>query len=409
MKICIVCHYFWPEIGAPSARLREMAESWVAAGHDVTVVTNFPNHPTGGIHQGYRNKNFMEERVDGVRLLRCRTYATPNTGTLKKTIGHLAFAFNVTRQAGHHLAGIDIVLVSSPTLFSAVGAWRLSRELRCPYIIEVRDLWPGIFVELGVLKNRPLIKLLEALELFLYQKSCHVVALTQGFAEDIRRRGTPGEKLSVIPNGVDLTRFSPEGKPEALLDEFGVRNKFVVLYIGAHGISHGLGAVLEAARLLEREEDIRFVFVGEGAEKESLVEKADRLKLRNVAFFREERRERVPEIYRLADLCLVPLRNIPLFRSFIPSKMFEIMGSGRPILASLEGEAAGILADSGGALITPPENPVALAEAVLRLRGEPERRAEMGRRGRKFAEQHYDRGQLAQRYLELMKQVLGRT
>lgn len=403
MRICIVCHYFWPEVSAPSARLMEMARCWLAAGHDVTAVTNFPNHPTGEIHPGYAGRAFMEEQVDGIRILRCSTYATPNTGLLKKTLAHLVFAFNVPRQTARHLKGTDLVLVSSPTLFSAWGAWRLSRRLRCPYVIEVRDLWPAIFVELGVLKNRLLISLLEALELSLYRRSRHVVTVTQSFADNIRRRGIPHRKLSVVPNGVDLKRFSPGVKVEALLDEFGVRDKFVVLYIGAHGISHGLGAVLETANRLKGEEGIRFIFIGDGAERETLMDKARGLGLTNVAFFPGVERERVSDLYRLADVCLVPLRNIPLFSTFVPSKMFEILGAGRPIIASLEGEAAGILKESGAAVITPPEDSAALADAIVELRDAPHRRAEMATNGRRFAERQYDRAGLARRYLDLLK------
>ena len=407
MRICIVCHYFWPEISAPSARLKEMAEAWVAAGHEVTAVTNFPNHPSGEIQAGYRGKHFLEERVDGIRILRCRTYATPNTGILKKTLGHLVFAWNVTRQAARHLAGTDVILVSSPTLFSAVGALRLGRRLGCPYVLEVRDLWPAIFVELGVLKNPLLIRALERLELFLYHRSRSVVAVTQAFADDIASRGIDKDKIAVIRNGVDLARFEPGEKSAAVAREFGVEGRFVVLYIGAHGISHGLGAVLEAARRLEQEPDVHFLFVGEGAEKEALVQRAREMNLANVSFHPAQPRDRVADLYRLADVCLVPLRNIPLFRTFIPSKMFEIMGSGRPIVAAVEGEAAEILAESRAARIAPPEDAAAIAAAILELKKDPALRDELARNGREFAMKHYDRRELARRYLEILVQAAG--
>jgi glycosyltransferase involved in cell wall biosynthesis len=407
VKICIVCHYFWPEISAPSARLKEMAEAWIAAGHEVTAVTNFPNHPTGEIQPAYRGKDFMEERVDGIRILRCRTYATPNTGILRKTLGHLVFAWNVTRQAARHLAGTDVVLVSSPTLFSAVGALRLSRRLGCPCVLEVRDLWPAIFVELGVLENPLLIRALEQLELFLYRRSRRVVAVTQAFADDIAARGIPREKLAVIRNGVDLSRFEPGPKSADVAREFGVEGRFVVLYIGAHGISHGLGAVLEAARLLEHEQDVHFLFVGEGAEKEALVARAREMKLRNASFHPAQPRDRVPDLYRLADVCLVPLRNIPLFRTFIPSKMFEIMGTGRPIVAAVEGEAAEILTESRAAKIAPPEDARAIADAILELKKDPAAREALARNGREFVSQHYDRRELARRYVEILAGAAG--
>jgi len=409
MKICVVCHYFWPEVSAPSARLKEMADCWAAEGHHVTVVTNFPNHPTGSVHPGYEGRTFMVERVGGLRILRCRTYATPNSGFIKKTVSHLVFAWNAVRQARPHLSKTDIIVVSSPTLFSAVGALVLGVHLRCPYIIEVRDLWPAIFVELGVLKNRLLIKLLEALELFLYRKSKHVVTVTKAFADDIGSRTIPARKISVIRNGVDLTRFLPGEKSQALEEEFKVRDKFVVLYIGAHGISQGLGALLEAARRLEQEKEIQFLFIGDGADKSKLVELSQGMGLKNVSFFPGESRNRMADLYRLSDICLVPLRNIPLFRTFIPSKMFEIMAAGKPIVASLEGEAAEILNQSGAARITGPEDPEAIAKAIVELKGSPDARREMGKKGRAFVERHYDRRHLARQYRELMDQVLEKA
>src|SRR6185436_16262986 len=180
-------------------------------------------------------------------------------------------------------------------------------------------------------------------------------------------------------NGVDLGRFLPGDKSATIEDEFKVRGKFVVLYIGAHGISQGLTALLETARQLEHDDDIRFVFIGEGADKQKLIDKAREMGLKNVSFHAGEERDRVPDLYRLSDICLVPLRNIPLFRTFIPSKMFEIMSAGRPIVASLEGEAASILSASGAAMITPPENAEAVARAILDLKGSPAKRSEMGK------------------------------
>ena len=407
MRICIVSHYFWPEISAPSSRLSELAQSWIEEGHQVSVVTNLPNHPTGILNPGYAPNRFQIEDAMGMRILRCRTYATPNQGIVKKTLGHLFFAFQAAWEGSRHLRGMDVVLASSPTLFSVIGAWGLSRMLGCPLVMEVRDLWPAIFVELGVLENRFLIGALEALELSLYRKSRHVVVVTQAFADDIIRRGVPDRKVSVIPNGVDLDRFRPGGKPEALQDEFQVRGKFVVLYVGAHGISHGLKSILETARLLRDDPEIKFVFVGEGAEREALVESARGMRLTNVAFFPGQPRDRMRDIYHMADVCLVPLRNIPLFRTFIPSKMFEIMGAGRPIAASLAGEAADILARSGGAEISPPEDPAALASSLRRLKADPARREELARQGRAFAARCYDRRALAHDYLRILKDATG--
>ncbi len=408
MKIGLVSHYFWPELGAPSARLLEMGRVWAARGHEVVAVTNFPNHPTGVVPADYAGRSFMLERVQGITVARCRTYATPNRGFVKKTLGHLNFMLQSVLQGHASLAGAGVLVASSPTLFAAVGAWWLARRLRAPLVIEVRDLWPGIFSELGVIRQRWLIRALEGLEMFLYRQSTAVVTVTRGFATDIAGRGVDPGKLHVIPNGVDLEAFTPGPASPELLERLGLAGKFVVLYCGAHGISHALSRILEVAEALRGDPRLRFLFVGEGSEKEGLQAAARARDLTNVLFHAAVERERVLAFYRSADVCLVPLRDVPLFRTFIPSKMFEILACGRPIVAALAGEAAEILAASGAALLAPPEDVRAIAEAVTRLAAEPALCAELAARGRPFVALHYDRGALADRYLSLLEDLAGR-
>jgi glycosyltransferase involved in cell wall biosynthesis len=406
VRIALLSHYFWPEAGAPSARLVEMGREWAALGHEVTVVTNFPNHPTGVVAEPYRGRSFQVERAHGLRILRCRTYATPNRGFVKRTLGHLVFMLASIVQATPHLRGTEVIVASSPTLFAVVSALVISRRLRAPFVFEVRDLWPAIFVDLGVIRNRFVIDLLERLELFLYRRARAVVTVTRAFAEDIARRGIDRAKLHVIPNGVDLEAFRPEPAEHALRARLGLSDKLLVLYCGAHGISHALSRILEVAQRVQGDTRIHFVFVGEGAEKHDLVERARVLRLPNTTFLDAVPREEVAALYRAADVCLVPLRAVPLFRSFIPSKMFEILACGRPILASLEGEAAEILEASGAALVVPPEDVDALTAALTRLAADPELRATLAARGRPYVAVHFERRRLAARYLEILDHVI---
>ncbi len=409
MKIALFTHYFWPELGAPSARLLELGRAWAARGHDVSVVTNFPNHPTGVVPEAYQGRSFQIEAKDGLRILRCRTYATPNRGFVRKTLGHLNFMLQSVLQATPHVRDADVVIASSPTLFAAVAAFVVSRRLGVPFVLEVRDLWPAIFVDLGVIRNRAAIWCLERLELFLYRRSSAVVTVTRAFADDIARRGIARDRLHVIPNGVDLAAFQP-GPPDASLRaRLGLDGKFVLLYCGAHGISHALGRLLEVAARLRDESRIHFLFVGEGAEKDALVELAGTLSLANVSFQPAVAREEVPALYRSAEVCLVPLRAVPLFRAFIPSKMFEILACGRPVLASLEGESAEILRESGAALVVPPEDAEAIAAAVRQLAADPPLCSRLAERGRPYVAAHFDRETLAERYLEVLQRVTGKA
>jgi glycosyltransferase involved in cell wall biosynthesis len=405
VKIALLSHYFWPEMGAPSARLLELGRAWVARGHEVSVVTNFPNHPTGIIPEAYRGRRFLIESVQGLRIIRCRTYATPNRGFVRKILGHLVFMVQAVRQATPHVREADVLVVSSPTLFAAVAAFVISRQLGVPFVLEVRDLWPAIFVELGVIRNRLAIWSLERLELFLYRRSRAVVTVTRAFARDIAARGINPAKIEVIHNGVDLDAFQPGPADADLVAHMGLTGKLVVLYCGAHGISHGLTRILDVAARLRPDPRIHFLFVGEGAEKEALVARARELDLPNVSFGPGVSREKVPALYRSADVCLVPLRAVGLFRSFVPSKMFEILACARPILASLEGEAAEILEASGAAIVVPPEDVDRICDAVTRLAADPSLRAALAARGRPFVAAHYDRNVLAERYLTVLERA----
>jgi glycosyltransferase involved in cell wall biosynthesis len=406
LRIVLLSHYFWPELGAPSARLLEMGREWVAQGHSVTVVTNFPNHPTGVVPEAYRGRRFQIEEVQGLRVVRCRTYATPNRGVVLRTVGHLVFMVQAVLQATPHLRGSDVLVASSPTLFAVVAAWVISRRLGVPFVFEVRDLWPAIFADLGVIRSRFLIRTLELLELFLYRRSGAVVTVTRAFAADIARRGIDPARLHVVPNGVDLEAFQP-GPPDGdLRARLGLGGRLVVLYCGAHGISHALSRILDVAQQLRGDPRFHFLFVGEGSDKAALEAKAGSLALQNVTFRDAVPREDVPALYRAADVVLVPLRAVPLFRSFIPSKMFEILACGRPILASLEGEAAEILEASGGALVVPPEDVDALAAGLVRFADEPALRAELASRGRAYVAAHFDRRQLASRYVLVLEAVV---
>jgi glycosyltransferase involved in cell wall biosynthesis len=409
VKIAILSHYFWPEMGAPSARLLELGRAWVAEGHTVSVVTNFPNHPTGTIPERYRGLRFQVEDVAGLRVIRCRTYATPNRGVLKKTLAHLQFMTQAVVQATPFLRDVDILVASSPTLFSVVAASAISWRLGVPFVFEVRDLWPAIFVDLGVIQSRFVIRSLERLELLLYRWSAAVVSVTRAFAKNIQGRGIEAAKVHVVHNGVDLEAFTP-GPPDAgLRDRLSLGGKFVVLYCGAHGISHALDRILDAARILQDDKRIHFLFVGEGAEKEALLARASSLALGNVTFLPGVAREAVAAFYRSADVCLVPLRRVPLFGSFVPSKMFEILACGRPIVASLEGEAAEILAASGAAIVVPPEDATAVAKAIARLAGDSNLRADLAASGRPFVAAHFDRQVLAQRYLQILEGAVNRV
>ena len=408
MKVLLVTHYFPPEIGAPQARLSEFARAWAEEGHDVTVLTGMPNHPTGVVPDAYRGARLRRERVDGYRILRTWLYATPNEGFVRKILGHLSFMLSAVLLGTSRVGRQDVVVASSPTFFSLFSAWFIARVKRAKFVVEVRDLWPAIFVELGVLTNPLLIRLLERLELAVYRAADQIVLVSEGFRTSLIERGVPAGKLSVIRNGVDLERFRTDTPRE---DEVRTRlgatspEDVMVLYLGAHGISHGLTAVADAAAKLQDLTHIRFAFVGEGAAKPELQARIGELGLDNVVTLPGVPREEVPGLLAAADICLAPLRDVPLFSTFIPSKIFEYLGAGRAVIGALRGEPARIL-QQAGAVVVEPEQPELLADAIRQLAEDPERRAAMGAEGRQHVEAEFDRRQLAAQYTVIFDTIM---
>ncbi len=405
MRITCYSHYFTPEIGAPSARIYDFARQWLLMGHEVSVVTCFPNHPAGRLYPGYRPGIRMREDLDGIRVYRNWTYVTPNRGFLKKTMGHLSFWPAANVLTNHRILKPDIAIGTSPTFFAAMSASALSKRHHIPFVMEVRDLWPAIFVDLGILRNHTLIRWLEKWELALYRRADHIVTVTESFRSNLVARGIRSSKVSTVLNGADVDFWRSDHASPELRSRFGLEGKFVVLYIGAHGISHALARILDAAQILSDEPRIRFLLVGEGAEKDGLVRIAKEKRLSNVQFLDPVGREAVRDFYALSDVCLVPLRAIPLFDAFIPSKMFEILAMERPIVASVRGEAAEILNRSGGALVVEPENAVAIADGIRWMHSNMEESRAMGRRGRTFVIDNCSRQALAKRYLEILQRT----
>lgn len=412
MRITFLCQYFPPEMGAPAARTYEHARHWAGLGHQVTVVTGFPNHPTGIIRPEYRGQFVKREKVDGIEVLRTWIYCAPNKGFFKRVLNFLSFFFSSFLLGAMMTKRADVVVGTSPQFFCAVSAWLLSVLRRVPFVFEVRDIWPLSAVELGAIKNPLLIRALETIEIFLYRRAALIVIVAESTRPYLQRKGIPDEKIAMIPNGIDalyLEMAATAGDPEAIRAEIGLKDRFIVSYIGTHGMSHALDVVLEAASRMHNDQTVHFLFVGEGAEKDRLKEQAAALKLENVTFLSQQPREKLLAFYRASNVSLVPLRRLDVFKKVLPSKMFELMGVASPIICSVEGEAADLLTRADAGLCIEPENVDALVEAVRRLRQDPERARRLGGNGERFVRNYYLRSRLAEQYIDALKQVTGQT
>lgn len=406
MRILIVTHYYPPEVGAPQARLSALAKAWIGAGDDVTVLTGFPNHPTGIVPDAYRGSLRMEERLDGVRVIRTWLYATPNERVLRKTIGHLSFMFSSLLFGARKVGKPDVVVASSPTFFSIFSGWLIARLKRARFVLEVRDLWPEAIVALGVLRNRFLIRLLQAVERASYRSADAIVVLSKGFREAILRRGVAEDKVHFIPNGVDVDRFVHGQYAGEMRRRLGARDgETLVLYAGAHGVSYALTGVAEVAAQL-RDEPIRFVFVGDGAAKSQLAEHVRAAGLANVTMLPSIPHDQMPDLLQAADICLLPDRDIPFLGTMIRAKIFEYLAAGRPVVAGTQGETAQILREAG-AIVVAPEDTDAMVAAIRDLAHDPQRRRALGDRGREYVRRCFSRDALAAVYRSLLGRVTG--
>ncbi|ETI69188.1 glycosyltransferase family 4 protein [Neobacillus vireti] len=405
MKIVVISHFFPPEIGAPSARLYEMARHWVELGNEVHVVTCFPNHPTGIIPDEYKGLKYKYEKMDGIHVHRNYVYATPNKGFIKKTLGHISFMLSSVLISMKKIKNPDVIITSSPTYFSIFSGYWYSLIKRAPFVLEIRDLWPAAMIELGVMKKGVITNILEMMELFFYRKSKKLIMVTKSFKENVVGRGIEGNKVHVITNGVNQELFYPREKNISLLNKYGLNNKFVISYVGAHGISQNLSTILKVAKSLESDKDIQFLFIGEGAEKDKLKNIVSEQDISNVTFIDSQPKEMIPEFYNSSDVCLIPLKSIELFKTFIPSKMFEIMACGVPIVASLEGEAEDILNESKAAEVVKPDNPEEIKQAIIRIKNDKVLYDRLKKSGPAFVEQNYSRKNLAKEYLEIISEL----
>src|SRR5690625_720120 len=313
MRIVVISHYFPPEIGAPSARLYEMAKHWVDLGNEVHVVTCFPNHPTGVIPEEYRGKKYMYEEMDGIHVHRNYVYATPNKGFIKKTLGHISFMFTSVLFSMRKIKEPDVIITSSPTFFSIFSGYWYSLRKKALFVLEIRDLWHAAVIELGVMKKGLITNILEKIEMFFYRKSKKLIMVTNSFKDNVVDRGIDSNKVHVITNGVNQELFYPRVKNKEIINKYELKDKFVISYVGAHGISQNLSSILKVAKDLEKKElDIQFLFIGEGAEKEKLKNIACQQQINNVTFIDAQPKEMIPEFYNTSDICLIPLKSIEL-------------------------------------------------------------------------------------------------
>ena len=402
MRILFLTHYYPPEVNAPANRVHEHARAWVRDGHDVTVITGVPNHPRGQLFTGYENRWLQEERIDGVRVLRTWMYVTANEGFARRTANYVAFMLTAIL-ASFRAERPDVVVATSPQFFCGIAGAVVGVLKRRPFVLEVRDLWPESIVALGQLKRGSLlVRLLERVERWLYRRARGVVVVTHAFARHIAARGVPEGQIALVYNGIDGDTWNPRPPVPELLARHGIGGAYRVGYVGTLGLAHGLITVLDAAQRLG-DASVHFVFVGDGADRARIEQEAKQRGLTNVHFTGLRPRSEVPDWLASLDVLLVMLRDLPVFETVIPSKLFEFAAMERPIILSApKGEVREMVESADVGVAIDAEDPDKLAAAIAALRREPERAKRLAARARAWAERGFRREALARRMAQFL-------
>ena len=407
MRILYVSQYFPPEMGAPAARVHELSREWVRQGHEVTVLTGFAHHPVGVKAPGDRGRVTRRETVDGIDVVRAYVYATANAGIGRRMLSYASFFGAASIIGTVRVARPEVVVATSPQLLCACAGYILARVKGAPFVFEVRDLWPESILAVEAMRDNLVVRGLKRMARHLYLASSRIVAVGQGYKRQIvARYGIAPEHIAVVPNGIDPAMFDPGPRQNAVRREHGWGDRTVLLYVGTHGMAHALHIVLEAASRFRNDPQKLFVFVGEGAEKASLKRRTAELRLDNVQFIDQQTKDRIPLYYAACDIGLVTLRKTSLFQDVLPSKIFEYLGMERPVIISVDGEARQLVEDAGAGKFVPPEDVDALVDAIRTLAGRSDLLEAMGRSGRKHVLAHYRREVLAERYAELLQDLI---
>lgn len=412
MRILYISQYFPPECCAPAARVSELARRWAQAGHKVTVLTGFPNHPSGVVPPEYRAKLrrlVCRENFDGVNVIRTWLLPLRNGKALERMINYSSFLIS-SSLTGTWLRHMDVVIATSPQLLVGLAGWWTARIHGARFVFEVRDLWPESFACLNGNKGGSLVTmLLGKISRFLYRNCDHLVVVTAGLRDRLRDKyGIPESKISVVENAIETDTFAPGGDEPELRERLSLNGDFAVSYIGTLGFSHGLRTLLQAAQLIEHQlPQVVFLLVGDGAERRSLVDEAQRLGLQNVRFLPLQPRDTVPAFIRASNACVVLLKDAEIFHSALPTKILESMACGRPVVAAVDGVARQMLNDSGAGLFVKPEDPVALTSAIKRLFMDPELCRTLGANGRHYVLEHFGRQNKAEAYSRILERVFA--
>jgi hypothetical protein len=398
MKILFLTDNFPPEVNAPATRTYEHCQEWIKEGTEVTVITCAPNFPHGKLYKGYKNKLYQKEYIDGIEVIRVWSYMSSNNGFTKRVLDYLSFSF-ISFWVGL-FQKFDIIVATSPQFFTTWTGYGLSKLKRKPWIFELRDIWPESIKTVGALNQGYIINALEKIELALYRDATKVVAVTDAFKANLISRGIAPQKIEVVTNGSNLELFFARKKDTELLKKLNLENKFIVGYIGTHGLAHSLDFIVQSLAKI-KDESIHFLFIGDGAMKKSIVQLADKLHLKNITFLNAIAKEEVPRYLSICDISLAPLKNKENFKTVIPSKIFEASAMEKPTLLGVQGQAQEIIEKYQAGICFQPEDEKDFIDKLMMLKNKKVYLESV--EGCKALAQAYDRKKLAKEMLGIVQ------
>lgn len=394
MHILLIHQSFAALSEAGGTRHVELAGCLIERGHRVTVIASPINYLTG------QSGSQTAEMQSGLSIRRAYTYPAFHRSFIHRVFSFVSFMIS-SFFAGLQVRNVDLVWGSSPPIFQGVTAWLLARLKGVPFLFEIRDLWPEFAIGIGVLKNPILIRMSRWLERFLYRRADVVMVNSPGFVEHVKMRGA--RRVALIPNGADSAMFNPQNDGTSTRSLYGLQDRFVIVYAGAHGLSNDLSTVLEAARLLRERPEICFLLVGDGKDKPALQNRARELNLSNVVFAPPQPKTDIPATLAAANACLAILKPLDWYKTTYPNKVFDYMAAGRPVLLAIDGVIRKVVETAGAGIAVPPGDPTALASAVRQLAADPQAARAMGLAGRAYIERHFDRRTLANDLAQLIE------
>ncbi len=396
----LLIHQAFAALDEPGGtRHHELARSLQRRGHQVTIIASPVSYLTG-TEQGKRIRKQTDDL--GVTILRSYTLPVLHRSFILRVFSFLSFMVSSFFN-GLFVRRVDLVWGTTPPIFQAATAWLLARLKGVPFILEVRDLWPAFAVAVGVLNNKRLISLSKWLERFLYRHADQLVVNSPGFIQHVEARGA--KHVALVPNGADPQMFDPNSGGEVFRQKFGMENRFVVLYAGAHGMSNDLDVVLDAAEILRDKPEIQVVLVGSGKEKPRLRTAAEQRSLDNVMFLPPVPKVEMPGYLAGADACLAILKPIELYKTTYPNKVFDYMAAGRPVILAIDGVIRKVVEKAQAGVFVSPGDAKALANAMLDLATKPEKCRTMGMNGRSVVVAHYSREQFASKFALILESM----